>query len=450
MEFISDLPFIGGTLSAVIGFVIVLGIVVFVHEYGHYIVGRWCGIHADTFSMGFGPVVRRWTDKRGTIWQIAALPLGGYVKFLGDADGSSRADPSAIEGMDETERQRSFQGAALWKRALTVAAGPFFNFFLSIALFAGLVSWLGIAQPEPVIGKVTALPGQETTLRAGDEVLGVNGQPVEDYAGILDAAVRMPNPGPVEMLVRRDGEELRVTTPYLFPPLVADVTPFSAASRAGLETGDLIIAIDGNAIAAFTELRDQVLASDGRTMELQVQRGLDQLTLPITPKVEEHISNMETMEVEKRVMIGVSSDGLLAPSTLTPPPWEALVIGTERVWLIIDRTFRTIGRMIEGVLSPSNLQGPLGIAQMSGDQVTKGWVAAISFIAVISTAIGMLNLFPIPVLDGGHLVMFAYEAVAGRPPADRVTRVAMAVGLSMVLLLMVFATYNDLVRLFVS
>jgi len=449
MEFIANLPLIGGLLSSLIGFVIVLGIVVFVHEYGHYIVGRWCGIHADTFSMGFGPVLKSWVDKRGTRWQIAALPLGGYVKFLGDADGASRTDHSALADMSVEDRTRSFPGAAIWKRSLTVAAGPFFNFFLSIAIFTGVIFSQGTALPDPIIGKIESHPGLPMELTTGDKVLTVNGEEVEVFGDIFNLVGAMPEPGPVEMVVERDGETLELTLPYLAPPLVGDVRMFGAAARAGLEDGDLITAVDGQPIISFFELQSAVTASEGKTLTFEILRGEEQIELAVTPKVEEDV-NQADFSVEQRVMIGVSSGGLFLPTTETPTLWAAVGGGVGEVIRIIDSTFKGIQRMIEGVLSPKNLQGPVGIAQMSGDQVSTGLIDAIYFIGVISTAIGLLNLFPIPVLDGGHLVMFGYEALSGKPPAEKVMRVVMTFGLSMVLLLMVFATYNDLVRLFVS
>lgn len=449
MEFISDLPVVGGFLSSAIAFVVVLGVVVFVHEYGHYIVGRWCGIRAEVFSMGFGPRLGAWVDRRGTRWQVSALPLGGYVKFVGDADGSSRTDPKHLEALSEAERAHSFHGAALWRRALTVAAGPVANFILSILVFGLIALWAGVPADGARVGEVSVLPGQQASdLRRGDLILELNGAPVADFAELYEAANEMDTAGPVRLLVERDGRRLELTTPFPLPPLVQGVEPLSAAANAGLKPGDFIRAADGERLHSFGDLRNVVLNSGGDELELEVVRGDVLLTLPITPREVERVNPDGT--VETRVMIGVGGDVLIYPLTRTPTPWRALAIGVERMWEIITLSLTGIGHIIAGNLSVDNLQGPLGIAQISGASAAQGAGNLITLIAVISTAVGMLNLFPIPVLDGGHLLMFGYEAVAGRPPAESILRIAMSLGLAMVLLLMLLATYNDLVRLLVS
>ena len=261
MELISNIPLIGGFLATVLPFVVVLGIVVAVHEYGHYIVARWCGIQSEVFSIGFGPVIWSRRDKRGTLWQIAALPLGGYVKFLGDSDGSSRADPDSLDGMDAAELARSFHGAQVWRRMLTVLAGPFANFILTIAIFAGVVMWQGVATERPTIGAIEALPGTEQTLMAGDVVLSANGENVGGFEDIYRVAAEMEPQGPMRFVVERAGETLSLMAPYAFPPLIAGVEPLSPASRAGLARGDLILSADGSSLESFEDLRQTVLAS---------------------------------------------------------------------------------------------------------------------------------------------------------------------------------------------
>ena len=439
MDLIADIPLIGGFLSSAISFVVMLGIVVFIHEYGHYIVGRWCGIHAETFSLGFGPVLKSWKDKRGTTWQVAALPLGGFVRFLGDADGSSRADEAEMAAMDEEMRARSFHGAAVWKRMLTVAAGPFANFVLSTFVFAGLVLALGQPLKEPVVGEILSVDGVEPLpLREGDIVRSVEGQEIEEFGQVYEIVHLMETPGPVVLGVERDGEMLDLSVPYLLPPLVA------GADAAGLKPGDLILTAGGRDLIAFRELREVVEASGGKEIPLEILRGGQPMTLTITPKLTEQLRDDDT--VEERVMIGVGGDALVYAKTERPTPWGAVWYGMGRVVEVLDMSLTGLKHIILGNLSFDNLQGPLGIAQVSGQSATQGIVSFISLIAIISTAIGMLNLFPIPVLDGGHLVMHAYEAVAGRPPAEKFMRFAMTMGLGMVLLLMVFATYNDVMR----
>ncbi|MXU65831.1 RIP metalloprotease RseP [Oceanomicrobium pacificus] len=445
MDLIAALPVIGPFLSVVLPFIVVLGIVVFVHEYGHYIVGRWCGIKADIFSMGFGPVLWRRTDRRGTVWQVAALPLGGYVKFAGDADGSSRADPDALEQLSPEERAASFHGASVGRRALTVLAGPVFNFILAAIVFAGLILVQGVAKPGIVVGEIVALPGQVNELQVGDEIVAAEGTDVADYTELLTIVDGMAEAGPMDLTVRRDGDLVDVTAPYLLPPIVYGVEPLSPASRAGLEPGDVILSAGGTDLVRFEDLRQIVMASEGAPLGLRVDRAGETLDLTIAPELRD--TGDGEGGFEKRVMIGVSGGLAFAPATERPNPLRALGLGVERVWLVITSSLTGLKAMITGDLGPENLQGPIGIAQISGETASQGLLSFINLIAVLSTAIGLLNLFPVPVLDGGHLVMFAYEAIRGKPASDRWLQVAMSIGLAMVLLLMLFATYNDIMRL---
>lgn len=446
MELISQIPLIGGFLSTVLPFVVVLGIVVFVHEYGHYIVARWCGIHSEVFSIGFGPVLWSRRDSRNTLWQVAAIPLGGYVKFLGDADGSSRADPDAYHELSAEDRGRSFHYASVWRRMATVVAGPVFNFILTIAIFFGVITWNGVSVTEPVIGEVSSVgEGRFSTLQVGDRVLTANGTEITTFEGILQAALDMEEPGPMVFEIERDGQQMEVETPFAFPPLVGGVSPLSPASRAGLEPGDLILTADGQDLVAFEDLRQVVMASGDETIPMTVERDGEELTLSITP-LEQDIENGEG-GFERRVMIGVAGATLYMPAFERPNPIEALGLAVSSMANIITQSLNGLKHMIVGDLGVDNLQGPLGIAQISGETAQHGLMSFIRLIAVISTAIGMLNLFPIPVLDGGHLVAFAYEAIRGKPPGQAVMRIAMSIGLGLILLMMVFATYNDIMRM---
>jgi regulator of sigma E protease len=445
MDIISQVPVIGGFLATVLPFLLVLGIVVFVHEYGHYIVARWCGVHSEVFSVGFGPVVWSRRDRRGTLWQVAALPLGGYVKFLGDADGSSRANATAMAGMTREARARSFHGATVGRRMLTVLAGPFANFALSIAVFAGVALWQGIPTDRPTVGRIEALPNVVQPLRPGDVVLSVNGSPVETFADIYDTASAMETPAPMTFDVERAGERLSVEAPYALPPLVYGVEPLSPASEAGLRSGDVILEADRRPLVAFEDLRQTVLASEGREIPITVWRDGSTLALTIRP-VERDVDD-GAGGFERRVMIGVAGASLYFPATETPTPWSALGNGVARTLDVITMSLRGLKHIVLGTIGAENLQGPIGIAQISGETAAQGLTNFISLIAIISTAIGLLNLFPIPVLDGGHFAAFVIEAARGRPPSERAMQVAMTIGLGLVLFLMVFATYNDIMRL---
>ena len=445
MSLIAEIPLIGGLLATVLPFLVVLGIVVFVHEFGHYIVARWCGIRSEVFSVGFGPVVWSRRDRRGTLWQIAALPLGGYVRFLGDKDGTSRADAREIERMAAAERVHTFHGASVGRRMLTVLAGPFANFVLSVVVFTGLVLWQGVATERPVIGSIEALPNAEQPLQPGDVVLAVNGAPVEDFAGIYEAAAAMETPGPMRFVVERDGERLELVAPYALPPIVYGVEPLSPASEAGLRRGDIILSADGEPLAAFEDLRAAVIATEGRPIPLKVWRDGATTTVEIDP-IERDVQEADG-SFARRVMIGVAGASLYLPATETPAPWTALGLGLERTAEVIVLSLTGLKHILLGTIGAENLQGPLGIAQISGETAAQGLASFITLIAIISTAIGLLNLFPIPVLDGGHFAAFTIEALRGRPPSPRAMQVAMTIGLGLVLFLMVFATYNDIMRL---
>ncbi len=444
MDLIAGIPLIGGFLSTVLPFVVVLGIVVFVHEYGHYLVGRWCGIHSEVFSVGFGPVLWSRRDRRGTLWQVAALPLGGYVKFLGDSDGSSRADPDSLARMDPSERARSFHGASVGRRMLTVLAGPVFNFILTVAIFAGVVTWQGVPTDRAEVGAIAAVAGDQPLL-PGDVILSVNGAPVETFADVYLKASEMEVPGPLALVVDRAGQRMEFDAPYAFPPLVQGVEPLSPASDAGLRQGDLITSAGGQPLTAFEDLRQVVMASGGETIPLDVVRDGDEIRLDITPR--ERDTDDGAGGFEKRVMIGVAASPLYEPARVTPAPWTAVGLGAARMLEVITQSLNGLKHILTGQIGADNLQGPLGIAQISGETASQGPLNFIVLIGVISTAIGLLNLFPIPVLDGGHFMAFLFEAIRGRPPSQAAMQLAMSIGLGLILLLMVFATYNDIIRL---
>jgi len=445
MELISQIPIFGGFMSTMLAFIIVIGIVVFVHEYGHYIVGRWTGIHAETFSMGMGPVVWSRVDKRGTKWQLAAVPVGGYVKFLGDRTAASETDFEALDSMTDAERSRSFPAAKVLNRALTVAAGPLANFLLASFIFAGLILWQGISTDTTKVGEVVATPYEGYDLRVGDEVLEVNGQSVSSFGDVINITLDMDTPRDMELLIQRDDSTLYVTAPYLLIPAVYSVEPLSAASLAGLQEGDVVLEADGQEVVAFSDLQAIVLASGDMEILLKVWRDGIILDLPITPTLREFPDGNGGFE--DRVMIGVYGALAFLPASETPTPWRAAYLGVKQTGNVITTTLNSIKHMFLGNLSPTNLQGPVGIAQISKETANQGLISFISLIAVISTGIGLLNLFPVPMLDGGHLVFFAYEAVRGRPPLQKTIQALMSIGLAMVLLLMVFTTYNDVMRL---
>ncbi len=440
MDAVGLIPDFGSLAGTVLAFVVALSVIVAIHEYGHYIVGRWSGIEADVFSIGMGPVIASRIDRRGTRWQLAAFPVGGYVKFRGDADAASMG-----RSEDGPADRATMAGAPLWARAATVAAGPVFNFVLSVAVFALVVSIRGVASDPLTVESVRALPGIEQRIEAGDRLLTVAGEEVpsvEELAGFFDG---LPMEPMLPYRLERDGARLDVEAPYPYPPVVGGVSPRSAADEAGLREGEVITAVEGREVFAFSQLRDIVGASEGRPLSLEVwsPEGGATRQVELTPRRMD--LPLPEGGFETRWLIGVTGGLYLAPETVTPGPFSALQYGVSQVGFIIELSLSGLYHMAVGAISSCNLQGPIGIAQTSGAAASAGVLSFVWFIAVLSTAVGFLNLFPIPVLDGGHLVFFAYEAVAGRPPSERALNVLMAAGLALLGTLMIFALTNDVI-----
>ncbi|MCC1480152.1 RIP metalloprotease RseP [Roseibaca sp. Y0-43] len=442
MDALGLLPDFGSFFATIAAFVVVLSIIVAVHEYGHYIVGRWSGIHADVFSVGFGPVLASRTDKRGTVWQFAAIPLGGYVKFAGDSGATSAKDDDAMSGLSDAERRRTMHGAPLWARAATVAAGPVFNFIFAFVVFAGLLVYEGIAVDEPVVGEITELPAAPFGLQQGDRILSVGGIETETLSDFLRASEELPAQAVLDYTVLRDGQQLQVTGPHPMPPLAGSVAMKSAARDAQMQPGDVITAIDGTEIATFAELREKVAASDGAALDLTVWRGGEELALTLVPRR----TDLPLPEggFETRYLIGLTSGAVFEYGTRTPGVLETASLAATQLWTITRTSVEGLYYMIVGQISTCNLSSPIGIAEASVAKASDGAVEFIWFLGVISVAIGFLNLFPIPPLDGGHLMFHAYEAVARRPASDQVVRVLMALGMALVLTLFLFALFNDL------
>ncbi|WP_322989789.1 RIP metalloprotease RseP [Hoeflea sp.] len=371
MEFLTSL--VGNILSALPPFLLVLTIVVFFHELGHYLVGRWCGIKAETFSIGFGPELVGRTDKHGTRWKLSLIPLGGYVKFLGDENATSLPSGSDAPELSTDERAHAFPTAALWRRAATVAAGPGANFILAIAIFA--VSF------------------------------GINGRLVAD-------------------------------------PVVAQVQPASAAEAAGVLPGDRFVAIDGVAVDIFDDVQRYVSVRPGVPITITMDRQGESVDLTLTPVRTEISDNFgNKMEVGRIGVITNNDAGNFRVREYGPI--EAVGEGAAQSWYIVTRTVDYIGNIITGREKADQLGGPIRVAKYSKDMSTLGIAALIQLAAVLSVSIGLLNLMPIPMLDGGHLVFYAIEAVRGRPAGEMAQEWAYRLGLTLVLALMLFATWND-------
>lgn len=359
---------LSGLLTYVVPFLIVLSVVVFVHELGHYLVARWNGVKIETFSIGFGSEVFGFTDKVGTRWKFAALPLGGYVKMLGDADATSTTtDAEAARSPD------SFPAKSVWQRMAIVFAGPAANFVFAITVLAVLFVFAG--------------------------------------------------------------------RPFT-PPEVGVVNPDSPAAAAGMQVGDRIVSINGNPIESFEQLQQIVQTSPDQPLPFVLDRAGETIELSVTPARSELTDRFGT--VRSVGLIGVGRSGVEFRQS---NPATALFEAVYETGRMIVGTLGALGEMITGARGTEELGGPLRIAQMSGQVAQDGIVSAIWFTAVLSINLGLINLFPVPMLDGGHLVMYGIEAARGRPLNERSQEMAFRVGLALVLSLMVFATWNDLVQL---
>lgn len=358
----------------VLGFLLVLGPLVTVHEFGHYLVGRAFGVGADAFSIGFGKEVAGWTDRRGTRWKLSALPLGGYVQFKGDMNPASQPDEEALDGMDPDERDQAFQTKPLWQRALIVAAGPVTNLLVAIAILAAFnLSYGRIEIPATVGG------------------------------------------------VEEDG----------------------AAAAAGIEAGDRIAAIDGAPINDFADLRNQVVTDPGGTITLEVVKSSG--TREMIPFTIPTIVERDRFGNEFRIgRLGIAS---MAGERVDVGPIEAVGLATRQTVSMMVMMVEGIWQIISGRRPVSELGGPIKIAKFSGEQLSLGWPAFISFIALISLNLAFINLLPVPGLDGGHLAFYAAEAVRRRPASARSQEWAFRTGMAIVLALMLFVTVNDILSL---
>lgn len=363
----------GFVIGYIVPFILVLSVLVFVHEMGHYLVGRWCGIRSTAFSIGFGPELWGFTDKHGTRWKVSAIPLGGYVKFWGDQDASSAGNVD-LSAFSDKEREQTLAGAKLWKRAATVAAGPIANFLLAILIFAALFT---------IYGR------------------------------------------------------------YVSDPVVSEVRQGSVAEKAGVLPGDRMVAIDGTSVVTFEDVRRYVSIRPGTEIALTVERNGQELTLPMIPERNETTDRFgNKIEIG---LIGIVTDQASGKfRQVQYGPLEALGQGVLESWHIVTGTFNYIGNLFAGKMKADQLGGPIRVAQASGQMASLGIAALIQLAAVLSVSIGLLNLMPVPMLDGGHLVFYAIEAMRGKPLSETAQDVAYRIGLAMVLSLMVFATWNDI------
>ncbi|WP_425070828.1 RIP metalloprotease RseP [Sagittula sp. S175] len=434
-----------GFLFYAVFFIVALSVIIAIHEYGHYIVGKKSGIFPEVFSLGFGPVLYSRVDGDGTKWQLAAIPFGGYVKFRGDGNASGAlAEDGVMEGMTETEKRSTMIGAPLWARAATVAAGPLFNFALSIVIFVAVFMMRGVTADPLVVSALKPTPYTQE-LREGDQILAINGEAlpapgdIAAYRAFMDTLPMQPL---LDYRVLRDGSEVTVQGPYLHASIAGTVMPRSPAMDAGLQVGDVITKLNGQEVFAFAQLPEVIENSGGAPVELEIWRDGEVLTKTLQARSIDEPQEDGTFKTVYR--IGLGSGPVFEPATVTPSFFDAVWGSVRQVGDIMYGSVSGLWHMATGAISTCNLSGPLGIAETAGDVAKQGAIDFIYLIGVLSTAIGLINLFPIPVLDGGHLVFYGYEAVAGKPPSDGALKVLMSIGLMIVLSMMIFGLTNDI------
>ena len=441
MDLLELIPQFGNLAFTIAAFVTALLSIIFVHEFGHYIIGRWSGIKADVFSLGFGPVLWARVDQHGTKWQLAAIPFGGYVKFRGDSNAASAKDEDAIKQLTPEELRETMHGAPLWARASTVAAGPIANFMLAVAVFMGLALYSGNVKEPLTVSELLPLPNGTYDLQVGDQIIEIAGNEIADLDAMEGLQSRLPIEETLPYVVIRDGQEIEITGPFTYPPMVNFLIPRGAAYQAGLEVGDVITKIDGDPIIAFSQLKQSVESSEGRDLALTVGREGDLVDITLTPRRLDEPQEDGSFETYWR--IGVALDFMFEVEREFAGFGDSISYGFTSVLTIITDTMSGLYNVITGTISTCYLTGPVGIAETSGAMASQGLDDFIYFLAFLSTAIGFMNLLPIPVLDGGHLVFHVYEATVGRPPNEKIFRVLMSIGLVFVMGFMIFALGND-------
>jgi len=438
IDFIGSIPIIGTPLVSILPFLFIITIVVFVHEYGHYIIGKFCGIHAEIFSVGMGPTIYSIKDKHGTIWQIAAIPLGGYVKFLGDTNASSLPE-------GEIAQPNSFNSASLRSKTLTVLAGPVANFILSFFIFMLLALWHGKQSNEPIIGTIHPEFSKIYDIQSGDIIVSINGRKISKFTDIYSFIYDDNTVQDANYIINRNGVFIDTIGPFPTVPIIGSVMPVSPASNAGLKSGDLITRFNDQSILSFKQLQKIIVESDIKKQKIDVLRNGEIIKLSITPMLREFQN--ANGEIEEKVSIGVSSSLAISPSTSSVSFKESVIHGLQKTYLVLTQSLMQISKIIVGDIGLKNLQGPVGIAHVSSDIAKSDISYFIPLIAIISTSIGFLNLLPIPILDGGHLVMFAYEGITKRKPNPKYINYLAIIALSALLTLMLFVSVNDIARI---
>jgi regulator of sigma E protease len=464
-------------LLGLFSFVFLISIVVVIHELGHYWAGRFCGVHAEAFSMGFGPTLLSWRDKHGTVWRVAAFPLGGYVKFLGDAGAASEPDEeklAEIRANMGSDADKCYHFKPIWQRAFITVAGPIANFVLAITIFAAVALSVG-SDPysPPIIGSIAPGSAAETAgFRPGDEITAIDDKPIGQFQEIVTEIVWRPGTE-LQFAIVRDGEpmslmvtparvevedraggtrvlgQLGISGSWL--PQIGRVEADSQAEAAGFLRGDVILAIDDEPIRMFGDIERFIAQSPDQSHRFDIDR--DGVELTLTASLPYRASETAASGLRTGLQSVGSAQIRDRFNLLT-----AVGYGAERTWAVVSMTARYVSYVVTGRASPALLNGPLGIAEVAGQTAQNSVEAGrnagesallwllnmIRLAGFLSVGLGLVNLLPIPILDGGHLVYYAYEAVARRPLSMKAQAIGFRIGLALVLGMMLLATWNDI------
>jgi regulator of sigma E protease len=457
---------LGNVAFFAMAFLLVLTPIVFIHELGHFLVARWCGVKIKDFSIGFGREIFGFYDRHGTRWRFSWIPIGGYVRFMDDDNAASFPSRESLERMTPAERVGAFQTKPLWARAAIVAAGPIANFLLAIVIFTLMFIFIGERVVPSRVGAVEpGGPAAAAGFQPNDLIVSIDGRQVRSFAD-MDRIITLNADRDLAFEVDRGGRtvELKATPvwseaadpsgkklkrvtigvePPAAPPRIGGVERGEPAADAGFQVGDVIVRIDGAPVRSFTEMFRIVSANAGRELTFEVDRAGTPLHLKATPKAREVTDQSGAKVTQGRLGIKSAPEG----EYRRYGPVVALGQAVNRTYSLIVDSVTGLYQIATRRMPADQLRGPLGIAEMSGQVATWGPVALITFVALISVAIGFFNLLPVPVLDGGHLLFYAIEAVrGGRPLSERTQEISFRIGLALVLLLFVFVTVIDVRR----